>query len=315
MKALAIILLLLPSFLISSIQGQCDPDHPCRSPNASPNFGARGGQTYDGPPTTGPQGPPVIIIPPPVIFPENPQIPFAPAPPDFKKLLDKHGPQFADTFSMSSFSVLAYAKGSWPLVIDYQQEKESFALLVVAVEGIEPFYYRLQGTNKGHFQEIVQLPPRFGDKPVVANYFVRALAMNTGEVKPTLLQILGLGAGDKAVASVGIDKIVFQPRAIRPPQREKAMYTFHSEFDFPEVEAGVMKVGLMNSQIIAARVSQNHIKDGIRQNAQVSKDWDGKRGGKPCLGKHILQVRAWRSSQDGGDWVAAWSTQLVEVVP
>src|SRR5713226_2957765 len=303
MKALPTLLLLLVTFLTVSAQGQCDPDHPCRS--ANPNLSARGGQTYDGPTTTGPQQPSIIIVrpQPQPIFPDAPQPPFAPAPPDLKKLLDKHGPQFADVFSMSSFSVLAYAKGGWPLVIDYQQEKESFALLTVAAEGVDPFYYRLQGGSKaGHFQEIVHLPPRFGDKPVVAHYFVRALGMNTGEVKPTHLHILGLGAGDKAVASVGIDKIVFQPGAIRPPQHEKAVYTFHSEFDFPDVEADVMKVALMNSQIIAARVNQNRIRDGIRQNAEISKDWDGKRGGRPCQGQHVLQVRAWRSSQDGGDW-------------
>jgi hypothetical protein len=58
--------------------------------------------------------------------------------------------------------------------------------------------------------------------------------------------VLGLGAGDKAVASVGIDKIVFQPGTIRPPQHEKANYTFHSEFDFPEVEADVIQVGFGN---------------------------------------------------------------------
>src|SRR5712692_3887505 len=199
MKALPTLLLLLVTFLTVSAQGQCDPDHPCRS--ANPNFSARGGQTYDGPTTTGPQQPSIIIVRPQPIFPDAPQPPFAPAPPDLKKLLDKHGPQFADVFSMSSFSVLAYAKGGWPLVIDYQQEKESFALLTVAAEGVDPFYYRLQGGSKaGHFQEMVHRPPRFGDKPVVAHYFVRALGMNTGEVKPTHLHILGLGAGDKAVA-------------------------------------------------------------------------------------------------------------------
>ncbi len=61
MKALPILLLLLPAFLTASIQGQCDPDHPCRSPNPRPNFGAQGGQTQDGPTTAGRPEPPIPL--------------------------------------------------------------------------------------------------------------------------------------------------------------------------------------------------------------------------------------------------------------
>ena len=331
MKPVGIVLMLMVWAAIAS--AQCTSAHPCGStssrtifaPSANSQNPAGGGQpsgtptgggTSDGvPPSSSPSG--IIVIPPRVMVGPSMDFPQLPAqPPDLKKLLDKHGPQFAEVYSMSSFSVLGYAKGGWPMVIDYEQQEESFALLTVSADDVDPFYYHLRGSGKaGHFQEVVHLPQRFGDKPVVAHYAVQALSTNAGEVTPSKLLILGLGAGDKAVASVGIDKVVFGPSAIRPPQHEKASYTFHSEFDFPEVETGVMKVGLSKGQIIAAKVSEDRIKSGIRQNTEISKDWDGKRSGKPCTGQHLLQVRAWRSSQDGGDWVAAWSPQTVQVLP
>jgi hypothetical protein len=38
--------------------------------------------------------------------------------------------------------------------------------------------------------------------------------------------------------------------------------------------------------------------------------WEGK--GKP--GEHMLQIRAWRGLENGGDWVVAWSPDIVDVV-
>jgi hypothetical protein len=220
-----------------------------RSSSRTPTSGQSSG-TSDGPPLSPPPSG-IVVIPqrgamwPDMEFPELPA-----QPPDYKKLLDKNGPQFANVFSMSSFSVLGYAKGGWPIVIDYQQQQESFALVTVSTDGIDPFYYRLRASDRaGHFQEVVHLPQRFGDKPVIAHYSVQALSMNAGEVNPTNFLILGLGAGDKAVASVGIDRVDFGPKAIHPPQNEKASYTFHSEFDFPEVEAGVLRVGLLKAKL------------------------------------------------------------------
>jgi hypothetical protein len=319
--------LLFSMWLAATVQAHCTSTHPCissysqtisptgTSTTSKRNSGQSSG-TSDGPPIS-PAPSRIVVIPQGgTMWPNNDFPDLPPQPPDYKKLLDKNGPQFAKVFSMSSFSVLGYAKGGWPMVIDYQQQQESFALITVSVDGVDPFYYHLRASDRaGHFQEVVHLPQRFGDKPVIAHYSVQALSMNAGEVSPTNFLILGLGAGDKAVASVGIDRVDFGPKAIHLPQNEKASYTFHSEFDFPEVEAGVLKVGLLKGQIMAARVSENHIKNGIRQNSEISKDWDGKRSGKPCTGQHLLQVRAWRSSQDGGDWVAAWSPQVVEVLP
>ena len=33
----------------------------------------------------------------------------------------------------------------------------------------------------------------------------------------------------------------------------------------------------------------------------------------PSYGPHLMQVRAWLTAQEGGDWVSAWSAGTVDV--
>src|SRR5208282_5988626 len=45
-------------------------------------------------------------------------------------LLDKRGPQLPPLFSMSSFAVMGFSRGSWPVAIDYALEEDSLLLVV-----------------------------------------------------------------------------------------------------------------------------------------------------------------------------------------
>lgn len=236
-------------------------------------------------------------------------------PPEPAKFLEDEGPQFPASYSMSLFAVQGFAKGAWPMVIDYEVEPGSFAFVTVAADGVEPLYYRLDDSRQGRHYEILKLPERFGKSPSPAAYVVRSLSARPGEMKPGFLRIYGLGAGDKAVGSVSIDSLQFRPGSIQPKRKQKAAFSFRAREAFKDVEAEFYRVGLANDgQIVATRVDGQKIKKGVRRDERIKQEWDGKTDeGETSQGQHLLQVRAWRSLKEGGDWVAAQSAELVRV--
>ena len=48
----------------------------------------------------------------------------------------------------------------------------------------------------------------------------------------------------------------------------------------------------------------------IPEGERAKGTWEGK-GGK--TGEHMLQIRAWRGLEKGGDWVVAWSPDIVNL--
>jgi len=246
---------------------------------------------------------------------------FGGGPKDPVKTLASKGPIFPLAFSMSSLSVQGFVKGAWPVVLDFEMEVGALGLLTVTSEGVEPFFYRLDGTKVGRQLTTLRLPQRFGERPRVGWYFVRVLSQGPGEVSPLYFRVFGLGAGPRAVGSVAIDQLRFQPGTIRPANREKVSFGFHARSDFNKVSAEFLRVGLFNGQVIASLVDDEEIGDVRRDESIINRSWDGKFGkvnkqfkGKPSLGQHVLQVRGWIGSKDVGDWVIAWSSELVRVV-
>jgi hypothetical protein len=241
-------------------------------------------------------------------------------------LLDKNGPQLPLVFNMSAFSVMAFAKGTWPVVFDYLLEQDSLLVIVIAAEGFAPVVYRLNG-KKGHWQSRLTIPEGLGDRPLVAQYVIRSLDDGAGQTGPSHFHIHGIAAGPKAVGSIGIDHVTFTPATIRPALGEKAHYMFHSISDFTKVEVEFVRLAVSNGQIIAARVGKKSM-GSISRNDQKGGDWDGKGdgGGKeakslsPGLqqwlrapqGEHLVQVRAWYGAKDG-DWATALSEEFVTV--
>jgi hypothetical protein len=229
-------------------------------------------------------------------------------------VLDSEGPQFPDKFNMSDFSMVAYVKGGWPMVIDYQLEQAAVVLLTISGEGVEPFYYNLEAGNIARHQEKLTIPARFGDAARPASYSLRALSATTGEAKPVYLRLFGLGAGPRAVGSLKIDDLRFAPGTIHPAQRETANYSFHSHDDFTKAEAEFWSVGrLPGGPVIPTRMDVEKIKDSVRRDEQVASTWEGKHKGKVLKGQFQLQVCGWVDGKAGGDWAIALSGQLVNV--
>lgn len=230
---------------------------------------------------------------------------------DPAKLLSDHGPQTTDLFSMSVFSVVGFVKGNWPMALDYELREPGIYLLTVSVEGFPPFDYLLDGTKAGHFQQILTLPARFGPDTRPATCTLRALSSTPGEIRPLYFRVFGWACGNRAVGSIAIDQVRFTPAEVRPREKQMAVFGFHSHADFEKVTAEFERVALIDGNIVAKVEDRQKIDDPVRINTEISdKRWDPK---KASVGQHLLQIRAWYSLNHGGDWVIAWSPQIVRV--
>jgi hypothetical protein len=242
-------------------------------------------------------------------------------------LLDKQGPQLTPLFSMSSFAVMGFSRGNWPVAIDYVLEQDSLLLVVISPEGETPLIYRLDG-KKGHWVTKIHIPPAIGDHLRVSQYLVQTLDRSVGRVSPSHVHIHGIAAGPKAVGSIGIDQVNFTPGSIRLAQHQKAQFSYHSISDFDDTEVSFVRLAKTNTgEVMAATVGSKSM-GSVAQNHVKSGDWDGstKTGDieKACPpelqqwlraphGQHVLQVRAWLRKNHGGDFVTALSETIVAV--
>jgi hypothetical protein len=242
-------------------------------------------------------------------------------------LLDKQGPQLPPLFSMSSFAVMGFARGNWPVAIDYMLETDSLVLVVIAPEGEKPLIYRLEG-KKGHWVTKIQIPSSVGDQLRVSQYLMQTLDDSVGQVSASHMHIHGIAAGPKAVGSIGIDEVNFAPGSIRPAQHQKAQFSYHSISDFDDTEVSFVRLAKSNTGEIVAAAVANKSMGSIAQNHFKNGDWDGSiktgdivKNFSPELqqwllaphGQHVLLVRAWLRKNHGGDFVSALSGTIVAV--
>lgn len=242
------------------------------------------------------------------------------------ELLDRHGPQLPAVFGLSSLAIMGFSRGSWPVAIDYALEQDSLLLVVISPEGETPLIYRLEG-KKGHWVSKLQIPPSVGEQLRVSQYLVQTLDDSVGRVMPSHIHIHGIAAGPKAVGSIGIDQVSFAPSSIHLGH-EKAQFTYHSISDFDDTEVSFVRLAKSRSgEILAAAVNKKAM-GSIAQNHMKNGDWDGSIKTEDLVknfsaevrqwlvaptGQHILQVRAWRSRDHGGDFVTALSETIVAV--
>lgn len=118
------------------------------------------------------------------------------------KLLDKNGPQLPRVFNMSSFSVMGFVKGNWPVVFDYQLERDSLLIVVIAPEGQQPIIYRLNG-KAGHWQNKLSVPAGVGTESVVAHYTLQSMDEGVGQLGPSHLHVHGVAAGPRRSVPLG----------------------------------------------------------------------------------------------------------------
>ena len=232
------------------------------------------------------------------------------------EIIAKSGPAFPAVFSMTSLSIKGFVKGRWPIVIDYELERDSTAIITISTKDTkQPLIIQLPPTDDQRKEVVRELAEEFGKKPQVGVFRFEAFKTGPGQRNPARFFLYGLGVGDKAVGSMVIDQLQFQPGSIRTKLKEKASYSFRSASDFNTVSADFMLVTLSTDGVVRPQLAfRETLKNGVRRGDSVKRDWDGRNNkGKISQGPHQFHVRAWRSLKGGADWVFAATQQVVRV--
>lgn len=230
------------------------------------------------------------------------------------RTLLRDGPQLAPQFNGSAFGVRGLVRGGWPVVVDYAQHRPGRVLLRIAIPGAETVTYRLDQFGLGRHVLRFDLPPFLGDRLKPAVIALTAADLDSGRETIDGFSVLGLGIGPRAVGSVAVDRLEFDPGLMRPARGETAGYAFHSRSDFDHAAVEFMQVtqspdGMRKRYVKGQRIGpvqrEHRIESGPAQR------WDGRdEDARLSAGSHQLQVRVW---DEGGDWVGAWSESLVLV--
>jgi hypothetical protein len=224
--------------------------------------------------------------------------------------LSHDGPQVPKQFDMNSFVVKGLARPNWPVVLDFILDSPG-AVQIDIIAADNKHHYRAIMANSANHRAygIIHLPPDFGQKLQTAAYQVRSVSNSGANTPPPRLRTFGLGAGDKAVGSVAIDQLTFKPATIHPAIKEVANYGFHAHSAFDGVRAEFIFTTLYNGHVLIEKDQEAKLAP-IPEGERARGTWEGK--GKS--GEHMLQIRAWRGLESGGDWVVAWSPDIVDVV-
>jgi hypothetical protein len=232
---------------------------------------------------------------------------FAHRPPAPEKL-GREGPRLANSLDMSGFTVTGLARGNWPVAVDFLISEPGTVEVDVVIPNQPSFHASLANTPNTRGIAIFRLPENFTDglKTAVWQFHFAS----AGGVNPAPgLRMYGIAAGDHAVGSVAIDQLTFLPAEVHPKVKEVATYGFHAHSAFDGADADFVFTATRNGHVLAQKDKEQTL-NSISAGAQDSRTWSA--NGK--AGQHMLEVRAWRGLPNGGDWVVAWSPDIVDVV-
>jgi hypothetical protein len=232
---------------------------------------------------------------------------FAHRPPSPEKL-GREGPQLANSLDMSGFTVTGLARGNWPVALDFLMSEPGTVEVDVVIPNQPAFHASLTNTLNTRAIAIFRLPANFTDGPKLAVWQFHFAS--AGGVNPAPgLRLYGIAVGDHAVGSVAIDQLTFLPAEVHPKVKEVATYAFHAHSAFDGADADFVFTTTRNGHVLAQKDKEQPL-HSISAGAQDSRTWSA--NGKS--GQHMLEVRAWRGLPNGGDWVVAWSPDIVDVV-
>lgn len=230
-----------------------------------------------------------------------------------RELLRK-GPQLPSQFNASAFAIRGLVRGGWPVVVDYESRSRGQLRLQVSAQGTEVITYDLTKFGPGRHNLRFSLPPQLGDRLKPGLVAVLATSVDGRRPLPDF-RLYGVGLGPKAVGSVGIDQLSFDPSSIRTGRRQTAGYRFYSHSEFDHVAVEYFRILSRSEGQANQQVDSDPLRGGIRRNQWIDDPdryyWDGiDSSGRVSRGDHTLQVRAWAGT---GDWVGAWSESLLTV--
>ncbi len=223
--------------------------------------------------------------------------------------ISRNGPQFPESLRMSDFRVTGFAKGGWPVVVDYAAAPGTYILLTVVTQNASPAEAVLAVPQNGRRLQLLSLPLEFGTTLKTAAFSLSATASAT-DPTPRYLRVYGFGCGPRAVGSVAIDLLRFGPQEVSAAQPE-TQFGFHTHTTFDKMKAEFMHVAMVDHSIEGHLFDNKKIDRRVAEGESINDRWNAK---KAQTGQIQFRVRGWmtvRSDADGGDWVSAFSPDLV----
>jgi hypothetical protein len=221
-------------------------------------------------------------------------------------MLNEHGPQFPDLLHESALHVTGFVHGGWPLVVDYEPAAGSYVVLSVASPTVPPFTTVLPATQGRRQLLILTIPLSFGDTLRMANFSIESTASRNDRTL-SYFRIYGFGCGRRAVGSVAIDQLRFGPHIITSSNPDTQL-SFHSHTKFDRVRSEFMQIALVDHCVEGQKVDDKSINRHIDPEENIQDTWSAK---KARPGQIQFRVRGWMSRDNGGDWVSAFSPELV----
>ncbi len=226
-----------------------------------------------------------------------------------KKLSD-NGPQFSAGIDMSHFRVTGLEKGGWPLVVDYEAEPGAYVQMTVVTQDAPPATAVLAVLPQPIRRlQLLRLPEVFGSSLKPATFSIDATASAT-DPTPRYLRIYGFGCGPRAVGSVAIDNLRFGPQAVTASDLQ-THFGFHTHTMFDKMKAEFIQVAFVDNTMQGQEFDDKKIDRRVAEGESINDQWNAK---KAKTGPIQFRVRGWmtvRSDNTGGDWVSAYSPDLV----
>lgn len=226
-----------------------------------------------------------------------------------KKLSD-NGPQFSAAIDMSHFRVTGLEKGGWPVVVDYDAEPGAYVQITVVTQDAPPATAVLAAPAQTTRRlQLLRLPDVFGSSLKAATFSIDARASAT-DPTPRYLRIYGFGCGRRAVGSVAIDNLRFGPEAVTASDPE-THFGFHTHTMFDKMKAEFIQVAFVDNTMQGQEFDNKKIDRRVAEGESINEQWNAK---KAKSGPIQFRVRGWmtvRSDNTGGDWVSAYSPDLV----
>lgn len=198
------------------------------------------------------------------------------------------------------FFSTGFIRSGWPVVIKYQVRPGAEAVLKVTPQygGGTPFNVTLPTSVDGSVQlyRLTAGVPGSQENVVVANFAItgRYLSPATGRYVLEPVTILGFGAGPRAVGSVAIDDITYDPPVVKRPSDNSSLdltYTYLLKNDFDRVAEDLWR----NCADIGPFCNFSHPRRPYRPSVRGPQRWDWLVNRKTKLGQYQLVVRAWQT--------------------
>jgi hypothetical protein len=225
----------------------------------------------------------------------------------------RDGPQIPEEHALGTLTAYGFVRNNWPVVLDYETAEGADTTLTITV-GERDWSIALPG---GRQQVKLRYEGNAAQRSTPALFVLRSSVWRSdGTEVPQDITLMGLGCGPRAVGSVAINNLSFQPSARRLGE-DYARFGYAATSPFNRVGLEILRyegrregrstvitvtpVSVFQERSRPRGIYGPRVWDGVDQTAQ--------RGSR---GLHRLRVRGWETDGDES-WVAAISRDVVEI--